>query len=108
MVDDHAYQSPVIVGVDGSERSVDALALANLLGPALGRPVVIAHVHPWGRLSSFFSEGEYEALVREVAESTFEQVREHLPSVPERRMQLVSDRSPLRVCMHWRSAIGRR
>jgi nucleotide-binding universal stress UspA family protein len=30
----------------------------------------------------------------EVAESTFDQVREHLPSVPERRMELISDKSP--------------
>ena len=85
---------PVIVGIDGSERSIEALALADLLGPALGRPVVMAHVHPFRQLSSLFAEGEYERLVREVAESTFEQIREHLPSVPERRMQLVSDSSP--------------
>jgi nucleotide-binding universal stress UspA family protein len=85
---------PVIVGVDGSERSVEALAAADLLGPALGRRVVIVHVHPFRQLSSLFSEGEYERLVREVAESTFEQIREHLPSVPERRMQLVSESSP--------------
>jgi nucleotide-binding universal stress UspA family protein len=85
---------PVIVGVDGSERSVEALALADLLGPALGRRVVIAHVHPFRQLSSLFAEGEYERLEREVAESTFEQIREHLPSVPERRMQLVAGDSP--------------
>jgi nucleotide-binding universal stress UspA family protein len=85
---------PVIVGADGSERSVEALALADLLGPALGRPVVIAYVHPYGKLASLFSECEYETLVREVAESTFDQIREHLPSVAERRMQLVSEESP--------------
>ena len=90
----HPQSGPVIVGVDGSQRSVEALALADLLGPALGRPVVIAYVHPYGKLSSLLSEGEYEALIREVAESTFDQIREHLPSVPERRMQLVSDESP--------------
>ena len=49
---------------------------------------------PFSQLSSLFAPGEYERLVREVAELTFEQVREHLPSTPERRMQLVSDRSP--------------
>jgi hypothetical protein len=85
---------PVIVGVDGSERSIDALTLANQLGPALRRPVVIAYVHPYGKLASLFSEGDYEQLVREVAESTFDQIREHLPSVPERRMQLVTETSP--------------
>jgi nucleotide-binding universal stress UspA family protein len=85
---------PVIVGVDGSERSIDALVLADRLGTALRLPVVIAYVHPYGELASLFSEGDYEQLVREVAESTFDQVREHLPSVPERRMQLVTEASP--------------
>ena len=94
MSDDARGRSPVIVGVDGSERSTDALALADLIGPALGRPVVIAHVHPYGQLSSVFSDAEYDTIVREVAESTFDQVREHLPSVPERRMELIADKSP--------------
>lgn len=94
MIDDQSDSGPVIVGVDGSERSVEALALADLLGPALGRPVVIVHVHPFRQLSSLFVEGKYERLLREVAESTFEQIRERLPSVPERRMQLVAGDSP--------------
>jgi nucleotide-binding universal stress UspA family protein len=85
---------PVVVGVDGTERSIDALALADRLASALRRPVVVAYVHPYGELATVFSEGDYERLVREVAEATFDQIREHLPSVPERRMQLVSDASP--------------
>ncbi len=94
MIDSQSDSGPVIVGVDGSERSVEALALADLLGPALGRRVVITHVHPYRRLSSLFAEGEYERLEREVADSTFEQIRVHLPSVPERRMQVVAGESP--------------
>jgi nucleotide-binding universal stress UspA family protein len=94
MLDNQSDSGPVIVGVDGSKRSVEALALADLLGPALGRRVVIAHVHPYRQLSSLFAEGECERLEREVAESTFEQIRERLPSVPERRMQLVAGDSP--------------
>jgi nucleotide-binding universal stress UspA family protein len=94
MLDNQSDSGPVIVGVDGSERSVEALALADLLGSALRRRVVIARVHPYRRLSSLFAEGEYERLEREVAESTFEQIREHLPSVPERRMQVVAGESP--------------
>jgi nucleotide-binding universal stress UspA family protein len=93
-VSERGQTGPVIVGVDGSERSIDALVLADRLGAALLRPVVIAYVHPYGELASLFSEGEYEQLVREVAESTFDQIREHLPSVPERRMELVSEASP--------------
>jgi nucleotide-binding universal stress UspA family protein len=94
MIDSGAQSGPVIVGVDGSERSVDSLALGDLLGHALRRRVVIAYVHPYGKLSGLLSEGEYEGLVREIAEATFEQIREHLPSAPERRMQLVTEDSP--------------
>jgi nucleotide-binding universal stress UspA family protein len=43
MIDNQSDSGPVVVGVDGSERSIEALALADLLGPALGRPVVIVH-----------------------------------------------------------------
>ena len=93
MIENQPESGPVIVGVDGSERSVEALALADLLGPALRRPVVIACVPPTGSCRAF-SECGYETLVREVAESTFDQIREHLPSVPDRRMQLVSEESP--------------
>jgi nucleotide-binding universal stress UspA family protein len=85
---------PIIVGVDGSEASVDALALADQLGSALARPVLIAHVHPFKQLSSLFAPGQYERLVREVAEATYDQARERLRSVRETRMQLVSDSSP--------------
>ena len=56
--------------------------------------MVIAYVHPYGELASLFSEGDYEQLVRQVAESTFDQIREHLPSVPERRLQLDTEASP--------------
>src|SRR5688572_20420915 len=84
---------PVIVGVDGTEASVDALALADVLGSSLGRPVLLAHVHPFKQLSSLFAPGEYERLVREVAETTFDQARQHLRSGREPRLRLVSDSS---------------
>jgi hypothetical protein len=52
MIDSQSDSGPVIVRVDGSERSVEALAVADLLGPALGRRVVItgtglAEALPW-------------------------------------------------------------
>jgi nucleotide-binding universal stress UspA family protein len=94
MIDAQSDGGPVIVGVDGSERSVEALALADLLAPALGRRVMIAHVHPFRHLSSLFAEGEYERLVREVAEATVGQIREYLPSAPDLGVQLVAADSP--------------
>jgi hypothetical protein len=46
--------------------------------------------------------------VREVAESTFKQIREDLPSLPERRLQLVAESSPAAGLMRWRNEKGRR
>ena len=86
-------REPIAVGVEGSKRSADALALADLLAPLLDRSVLIAFVHSYGDVSGLLGEGDYQRLVRRVAEETFHDVREHLPSVGEREMRLVGDRS---------------
>jgi nucleotide-binding universal stress UspA family protein len=83
----------LIVGVDGSERSRDALALAVQLAEP-GQGVVLAHVHPYGAVSDLLSGDDYARLVREVAESTLSAANETLPPATERVMQLVSNRSP--------------
>jgi nucleotide-binding universal stress UspA family protein len=85
--------TPLIVGVDGSERSRDALALAVQLAEP-GQGVLLAHVHPYGALSDLLSGDDYARLVREVAESTLSAANETLPPATERVMQLVSNRSP--------------
>jgi nucleotide-binding universal stress UspA family protein len=85
--------TPLIVGVDGSERSRDALALAVQLAEP-GEGVLLAHVHPYGALSDLLSGDDYARLVREVAESTLSAANETLPPATERVMQLVSNRSP--------------
>jgi nucleotide-binding universal stress UspA family protein len=91
---DFSQGGPVVVGVEGTERSADALALADVLASTLGSSIVIAFVHPYGRLSSLLSGSEYEQLVREVSEKTFPMVRERLRSVSERRMELIAEESP--------------
>lgn len=85
--------APLIVGVDGSERSRDALALAVQLAEP-GQRVVLAHVHPYGQLADLLSGGDYERLVREVAESTLSATQETLPTGTDRAMRLVPNRSP--------------
>jgi nucleotide-binding universal stress UspA family protein len=85
--------APLIVGVDGSEGSRDALALAVQLAEA-GQGVVLAHVHPYGELSDLLSGDDYARLVREVAESTLSAAQDTLPPATKRVMRLVSHRSP--------------
>jgi hypothetical protein len=48
--------------------------------PALGCPVVIAFVHPYGKLSPFYMEGEYERLVPRVGEARYDRVSEQAVS----------------------------
>jgi nucleotide-binding universal stress UspA family protein len=84
----------IIVGVDGTERSRDALALAELLAGAAGGRLLIAHVHNYGQVEGLLSGGEYETLLREVAESTAAGVRELLGDQRAHDMRLVAARSP--------------
>lgn len=85
--------TPLVVGVDGTERSRDALTLAALLADQEQR-VLPTHVHPYGRISNLLSGGEYERLVREVADSTFAAVQETLAPTTQRELRLVANPSP--------------
>jgi nucleotide-binding universal stress UspA family protein len=89
-----AAENKIIVGVDGSERSRDALALADLLAGAAGARLVIAHVHEYGRLADLLDGGQYETLISQVAESTAAEIRELLGDQRAHELQLVAARSP--------------
>jgi nucleotide-binding universal stress UspA family protein len=88
-----AALGPVIVGVDGSDASRDALALGQMLAGPQGRLLVV-HVHPFGPLSSLMGPGEYEDVVRTTADSIFTHAREILDDATDRELRLVSKRSP--------------
>ncbi|HEX5617559.1 MAG TPA: universal stress protein [Solirubrobacteraceae bacterium] len=85
--------APIVVGVDGSERSHDAVVLAARLAES-GQDLLLVHVHAYGRLSNLLSGGEQEQLVRDVAESTAMVVLGTLEPSTRRSMRLVSNRSP--------------
>jgi nucleotide-binding universal stress UspA family protein len=84
---------PIVVGIDGSERSRDALTLAAKLADP-GQRLLLTHVHDYGRLSTLLADGEYERLVRDVADATFAAVQETLADAVARELRLVSDDSP--------------
>jgi nucleotide-binding universal stress UspA family protein len=66
---------PIIVGVEGSERSSDALALADLLAGLLGGPLVLVHNRPREEPPKFLEPRQDEQLMRSVSDSTFAQVQ---------------------------------
>jgi nucleotide-binding universal stress UspA family protein len=85
--------SRVIVGVDASQRSRDALALGQALIEPGGR-LLIVHAHPFGELSGLLTEGDEERLVREAAESVARQAHEVLDDRTGRELRIVAARSP--------------
>jgi nucleotide-binding universal stress UspA family protein len=85
--------SRVIVGVDASHRSRDALALGQALNEPGGR-LLIVYAHPFGELSGLLTAGDEERLVREAAESVARQGHEVLDDRTGREMRIVAARSP--------------
>lgn len=83
----------VLIGVDGSSRAEDAIALAVLLAPALEAEPVLFYAHPYGELESLLSDGDYRQLVRGVAETSSRQARSQFGDKPVPRLVLVADRS---------------
>jgi nucleotide-binding universal stress UspA family protein len=84
----------VLIGVDGSSRSDDAMAVAELIAPALDARPALLYAHPYRELESLLSEGQREQLVREVAETSARQARAHFGDAEAPRLELVGNRSP--------------
>jgi nucleotide-binding universal stress UspA family protein len=84
----------VVVGVDGSDQSGDALALALTLVEPLGASLSPVSVHPYGPLAGTLPESRYEEFVTELADAVHEHMRSLGLPVAERRLRLVSARSP--------------
>lgn len=85
--------APIIVIVDGSQPSQDAVVLAARLADP-EQDLLLVHVHPYDRLGDLLSGGERERLVRDVAESTATTVSDTLEPSVRRSMRLISNRSP--------------
>jgi nucleotide-binding universal stress UspA family protein len=84
----------VLIGVDGSSRADDAMAVAELIAPALDARPALLYAHPYRELESLLSEGEREQLVREVVETSARQARAHFGDAEAPRLELVGNRSP--------------
>lgn len=84
----------LVVGVDGSDQSGDALALALALADPLGARLSPVFVHPYGPLAGTLPESRYEEFVGELGEAVHEHMRSLGIPVAERTLRTVSDRSP--------------
>jgi nucleotide-binding universal stress UspA family protein len=75
--------SSVVVGVDGSQRARDAVALAATLAEP-DQHVLLAHV-------SAYRNGDARSLIRDVVDATFDASRELLDPAIKREMRLVDN-----------------
>ena len=67
----------IVVGLGTSDRSADALALAQQLAESLGAPLVLAHNQPREAVREFL-ESEDDQLMRSLSDAGFAQVQDML------------------------------
>jgi nucleotide-binding universal stress UspA family protein len=75
---------PIVVGVDGSERSRDALVLARDLARAAGTRLLLVSVHPPAGRSSVLPPGAHAAAAAAEAKAALERVARPPAGVPTR------------------------
>jgi nucleotide-binding universal stress UspA family protein len=69
---DRSAPRPIVVGVERSDRSRDALALARTLARAIGTRLILVAVYPVEGRSAVMPPGAYASAVAEEAQSTLE------------------------------------
>jgi nucleotide-binding universal stress UspA family protein len=89
-----ASDRPIVVGVEGTGHSADAIALADLLAESLGAPLLLVHTHPSEDLSRVLDEGEYEQIVHSTLDSTFFQIQVLIAGNRGREMRVMPASSP--------------
>jgi len=90
---DHTHR-PIVVGVEGTRHSADAIALADLLAESLGAPLLLVHTHPSEDLSRVLDQREYEQVVHSTLDSTFFQVEALVGANRGREMRVIPAGSP--------------
>jgi nucleotide-binding universal stress UspA family protein len=83
----------IIVGLGDSDRSADALVLAQLLAESLGAPLVLAHNQPREAVRELL-ESEDDQLMRSLSDAGFAQVQDLVSNHHEPRFRVARAVSP--------------
>jgi nucleotide-binding universal stress UspA family protein len=83
----------IVVGLGDSDRSADALVLAQLLAESLGAPLVLAHNQPREAVREFL-ESEDDQLMRSLSDAGFAQVQDLVRSHHEPGFRIARADSP--------------
>jgi nucleotide-binding universal stress UspA family protein len=86
--------SKIIVGVDESERSKDAVALAGLLARGTGAELVLVCAYPYDDVPSRAANATYRQYLREDAEAAIARAMEGIDELPQVRTRPIPEVSP--------------
>ncbi len=94
--------STIIIGVDASERSEDAIAFGRRLANVADAPVVVANAYPYSADPGRASSEAYRIVLRDDALETVETMREQLDRVVDAptMIKIVADPSPAKALHH--------
>ena len=88
--------SKIIVGVDGSDRSDDALALASSLARRTAAEIVLARAYPYDDAAGHLGDSSRRHHLREDAQQTLDRLREHADASLQITTRTIADPSPSR------------
>lgn len=86
--------SKIIVGVDESDRSKDAVALAALLARGTGAELQLVCAYPYDDVPSRGANAAYRQYLREDAETAIERAMEGIDDLPQVRSRPIPEVSP--------------
>ena len=86
----------IIVGVDGSTRSEDAVALARGIAATSGDGITLACAYPYEAHASRATSGAYRDALRDDAETTLARMKQGLQGIEDVRTTAIADVSPAR------------
>jgi nucleotide-binding universal stress UspA family protein len=80
--------STILIGVDDTERSQDAIAFGRRLADAAGADVIVGCAFPYSDVPSRAANAAYREALAEEARTTARAMRERLEGIPEERSQI--------------------
>lgn len=88
--------STILIGVDASERSEDAIAFARQLADATGAQLVIANAYPYSDLPGRASSTAFREALRDESLTLVREMRARLDGLPEQRstVKIAANTSP--------------
>ena len=94
--------STILIGVDDSERSEDAIAFGRRLADVAGAHVVVANAYPYQALPSRASNAGYREALRDDALETTRRMRDALERLndDETLIRVIADPSPAKALHH--------